>query len=93
MWCTFQTLSYGAGECILCEACLFDLTFYKDSHSKRLKQRALHVHQRKTKHIIAKLFAQPFPGSTKLFEKYGGMYKVEFGHQGLFTKPTRATST
>ena len=23
----------------------------------------------------------------------GGMYKVEFSHQGLFTKPTKATST
>ena len=45
---------------ILFKACLFNLTFYKGSHSKGLKQRALHVHQRKTKHFIAKLFAQPF---------------------------------
>jgi len=45
---------------ILFKACLFNLTFYKGSHSKGLKQRALHVHQRKTKHFIAKLLAQPF---------------------------------
>ena len=45
---------------ILFKACLFNLTFYKGSHSKGLKQRAMHVHQRKTKHFIAKLFAQPF---------------------------------
>ena len=37
-----------------------NLTFYKGSHLKGLKQRALHVHQRKTKHFIAKLFAQPY---------------------------------
>ena len=42
------------------EACLFNLTFYKGNHSKGLKQRTLHVHQRKTKHFIAKLFVQPF---------------------------------
>ena len=46
--------------CILFKACLFNLTFYKGSHSKGLKLRALHVHQRKTKHFIAKLLAQPF---------------------------------
>ena len=33
------------------EACLFNLTFYKGSHSKGTKQRALHVHQTKTKHF------------------------------------------
>ena len=42
------------------EACLFKHPFYKGSRSKGIKQRALHVHQRKTKHFIAKLFPQPF---------------------------------
>ena len=46
--------------CILFKACLFKLTFYKGSNLKGLKQRALHVYQRKTKHFIAKLLAQPF---------------------------------
>ena len=41
------------------EACLFNEHFYKASHSKVVKERALHVHQTKTKHFIAKLFAQP----------------------------------
>ena len=41
------------------EACLFNEYFYKASHSKVVKERALHVHQTKTKHFIAKLFAQP----------------------------------
>ena len=45
--------------CIQIEACLFNPTFYKGSHSKGPKQRALHVHQTKTKHFIAKLFAHP----------------------------------
>ena len=45
---------------ILFKACLFNLTFYKESHSKGLMQRALPVHQRKTKHFIAKLLTQPF---------------------------------
>ena len=45
---------------ILFKACLFNLTFYKGSHSKGLMQRALPVHQRKTKHFIAKLLTQPF---------------------------------
>jgi len=39
------------------EACLFNPTFYKRSHSKG--PRALHAHQTKTKHFIAKLFAPP----------------------------------
>ena len=42
------------------EACLFKHPFYRGSHSKGIKERALHVHQRKTKHFIAKLFAQPY---------------------------------
>ena len=42
------------------EACLFKHPFYKGSHSKGMKERALHVHQRKTKHFIAKLLAQPY---------------------------------
>ena len=42
------------------EACLFKHPFYKWSHSKGIKQRALLVHQRKTKHFIARLFAQPY---------------------------------
>ena len=41
------------------EAWLFSIPFYRRSHSKEAKQRALHVHQRKTKHFIAKLSAQP----------------------------------
>ena len=41
------------------EACLFKHHFYKRGHSKEAKQRALHVHQTKTKHFIAKLFTQP----------------------------------
>ena len=41
------------------EARLFNEYFYKASHSKVVKERALHVHQTKTKHFIAKLFAQP----------------------------------
>ena len=41
------------------EACLFNPTFYRRSHSKGPKERALHVHQTKTKHFIAKLVAQP----------------------------------
>ena len=45
--------------CIHFKACLFNLTFHKGSHSKGLKQRALHVHQTKTKHFIAELFAYP----------------------------------
>ena len=45
---------------ILFKACLFNLTFYKGSHSKWLKSRALYVHQIKTKHFIEKDFAQPF---------------------------------
>jgi len=42
------------------EARPFKVPFYKASHSKGIKERALHVHQRKTKHFIAKLLAQPF---------------------------------
>ena len=42
------------------EACLFKHPFYKRGQSKGIKQRALHVHRRKTKHFIAKLFAQPY---------------------------------
>ena len=42
------------------KACLFNLTFNKGSHSKGLKQRALLLHKRKTKHFIATLLAQPF---------------------------------
>ena len=59
-------------------ACLFNQIFYKASHSKGLEQRALHVHQRKTKHIIAKLWAT-FHSSTNLFEKYDQMldYSIE----------------
>ena len=41
------------------EACLFKHPFYKRGQSKGIKQRALHVHRRKTKHFISKLFAQP----------------------------------
>ena len=41
------------------EARQFNEHFYKASHSKVVKERALHVHQTKTKHFIAKLFAQP----------------------------------
>ena len=36
------------------EACLFKHPFYKGSQSKGIKERAQHVHQRKTKHFIAK---------------------------------------
>ena len=50
--CTCKT--FGNTLTILFKACLFDLTFYKGSHSKGLKQRALHVHQRKTKSFTAK---------------------------------------
>ena len=50
------------------EACLFNPTFYKVSHSKGPKQRALHVHQTKTKHFIAKLFAHPIPSTLGIFE-------------------------
>ena len=42
------------------EARPFKVPFYKASHSKGIKERALHVHQRKTKHFIAKLLAQPY---------------------------------
>ena len=42
------------------KAWLFKRPFYKGSHSKGIKGRALHVHQRKTKHFIAKLLAQPY---------------------------------
>ena len=42
------------------EACLFKHPFYTRGQSKGIKQRALHVHRRKTKHFIAKLFPQPF---------------------------------
>ena len=41
------------------EACLFNPTFYRRSHSKGPKERALHVHQTKTKHFITNLVAQP----------------------------------
>ena len=42
------------------EARPFKVPFYKASHSKGIKERALHVHQRKTKHFITKLLAQPY---------------------------------
>ena len=34
--------------------------FHKKRHLKYEQQRALHVHQRKTKHVIVKLCPQPF---------------------------------
>ena len=52
--------SFKKLTCTSIEACLFKHPFYRGSHSKGIKERALHVHQRKTKHFIAKLFAQPY---------------------------------
>ena len=48
-----------SGFTIRIEARLFNEHFYKASHSKVEKERALHMHQTKTKHFIAKLFATP----------------------------------
>ena len=54
-WTTLTSMVCRIQTCI--EAWLFNLAFY---HSKGKKQRALHVHQRKTEHFIEKLFAEPF---------------------------------
>ena len=47
-----ETLSFS----IQIEACLFNPTFYKGSHLKGLKQRALHAHQTNTKTFHRKAF-------------------------------------
>ena len=59
----FQLIPLISIICIIftsIEACLFKHPFYRGNHSKGIKKRALHVHQRKTKYFIAKLFAQPY---------------------------------
>ena len=66
----------------------FNRTFYRRSHSKGLKQRALHVHKTKTKHFIAKLFAQPIDSNVMfsicMFPFLRGR-DVNFCCQGGFT--------
>ena len=49
----------SSASTIQIEACQVNPTFYKSSHSKGLKERALHIHQTKTKHFIGELVAQP----------------------------------
>ena len=61
---------------ILFKAWLFRKPF------KRAKAKSTACASKKNKTYHRKVFAQPFPGSTKLFEKYGGMYTVGFSHQG-----------
>ena len=56
--------SFGSIYPIQLEAYLFNPTFYGRSHSKGLKQGALHVHQTKTKQFITKLFAQPIDSNV-----------------------------
>ena len=63
MYSMARNYSWHENKCTLStsiEACLFKHPFYRGSHSKGIKERALHVHQRKTKHFIAKLLAQPY---------------------------------
>ena len=68
---TFQGLfKLYAQRTIQIEACLFNPTFHRRSHSKGPKERALHVHQTKTKHFIAKLVAQPIDARKLQLQKY-----------------------
>ena len=56
---------------ILFKACLFNLTFYKGSHSKGLKQKSTACASKKNKTFHRKAFSATFHGSTDHFEKYG----------------------
>ena len=56
---------------ILFKACLFNLTFYKGSHSKGLKQKSTACASKKNKTFHRKAFSATFHGSTSHFEKYG----------------------
>ena len=53
---------------ILFKACLFNLTFYKGSHSKGLKQKSTACASKKNKTFHRKVFGATFHGSTNLFE-------------------------
>ena len=55
---------------ILFKACLFNLTFYKGSHSKGLKQKSTACASKKNKTFHRKAFSATFHGSTDHFEKY-----------------------
>ena len=65
------------------EACLFNPTFYKRSHSKGPKKRALPAHQTKTKDFIAKLFAPPID----LQVIFSICMDIPLGIKGQFTHP------
>ena len=54
------------------EACLFNLTFYKGSHLKGLKQKSTACASKKNKTFHRKVFCATFHGFTNLFEKCGG---------------------
>ena len=56
-------INFGFMVNIQIETWSFGGHFYRRSHSKTAK-RAPHVHQTKTKHFIAKLFAQPSTPKT-----------------------------
>ena len=56
------------------EACLFNLTFYKGSHSKGLKQKSTACASKKNKTFHRKAFSATFHRSTDHFEKYDLQY-------------------
>jgi len=64
-------MKLGRAMTILFKACLFNLTFYKGSHSKGQKQKSTAYISKKDKTFHRKDFCATFHGSTHLFEKYG----------------------
>ena len=64
-----QILVLKKGPFILFKACLLNLTFYKGSHSKGLKQKSIACASKKNKTFHRKVFCATFHGSKNLFEK------------------------